>query len=145
MPKRQPVPKGADGRGQRGENRVASPVYPNTVKGVVAQKNQFTTYRGGALANRTPNASSVIAAKLVMDGGVVEEVRNARYFDSSAGSWASRHKRRRHRRAQILSMSSCRAATPSGVAAALFSFWRNWGFLFCIFMYIIESPVKSPF
>ena len=73
-------------------NRVASPVYPNTVKGVVAQKNQFTTYRGGALANRTPNASSVIAAKLVMDGGVVEEVRNALYFDSSAGSWASRHK-----------------------------------------------------
>lgn len=73
-------------------NRVASPIYPNTVKGVVAQKNQFTTYRGGALANRTPNASSVIAAKLVMDGGVVEEVRNALYFDSCAGSWASRHK-----------------------------------------------------
>ena len=67
-------------------NRVASPVYPNTVKGVVAQKNQFTTYRGGALANRTPNASSVIAAKLVMDGGVVEEVRNALFFDSTAGS-----------------------------------------------------------
>lgn len=73
-------------------NRVASPIYPNTVKGVVAQKNQFTTYRGGALANRTPNASSVIAAKLVLDGGVIEEVRNALYFDSSAGSWASRHK-----------------------------------------------------
>ena len=73
-------------------NRVASPVYPNTVKGVLAQKNQFTTYQGGALANRTPNASSVIAAKLVMDGGVVEEVRNALFFDSTAGSWASRHK-----------------------------------------------------
>ena len=27
-----------------------------------------------------------------MDGGVVEEVRNALFFDSTAGSWASRHK-----------------------------------------------------
>lgn len=73
-------------------NRVASPIYPNTVQGVLAQKNQFSTYKGGRLAKRTPNASSVIAAKLVLDGGVVEETKGALYFDSSRSSWASRNK-----------------------------------------------------
>lgn len=73
-------------------NRVASPAYPNTVQGVLAQKNQFTTYQSGALAKRTPNQSSVIAAKLVLDGGEVEETDGALYFDSSVGSWASRNR-----------------------------------------------------
>ena len=73
-------------------NRVESPIYPNTVEGVLAQKNQFSTYQSGRLAQRTPNASSVIAAKLVLDGGVVEEVKDALYFDSSANSWAARNK-----------------------------------------------------
>ena len=52
-------------------NRVANPVFPNSVHGVLAQRNQFSTYKGGKLANRTPNESSVLAAKLVLDGGVV--------------------------------------------------------------------------
>lgn len=73
-------------------NRVASPKYPNTVKGVLAQKNQFTTYQGGKLANRTPNASSIIAAKLVLDGGVVEETEGALFFNSASGTWVSRNK-----------------------------------------------------
>ena len=73
-------------------NRVNSPLFPNTILGVLSQRNQFTTYRGGNLAYRTPNEGSVIAAKLVMDGGVVEETRGALYFDSLANSWASRHK-----------------------------------------------------
>lgn len=73
-------------------NRVADPVFPNTVKGVIAQKNQFTTYQGGKLAERTPSAKSVLAAKLVMDGGVVEETRGALYFDNSDSSWAATHK-----------------------------------------------------
>lgn len=73
-------------------NRVASPAYPNTVQGVLAQKNQFSTYKSGALANRTPNQSSIIAAKLVLDGGEVEETDGALYFDSSASSWASRNR-----------------------------------------------------
>ena len=73
-------------------NRVASPIYPNTVKAVLAQKNQFSTYKSGALANRTPNESSVIAAKLVLDGGEVEECKGALYFDSNARSWAARNK-----------------------------------------------------
>ncbi len=73
-------------------NRVASPAYPNTVQGVLAQKNQFSTYKSGALANRTPNQSSVIAAKLVLDGGEVAETDGALYFDSSSNSWASRNR-----------------------------------------------------
>ena len=73
-------------------NRVASPIYPNTVEGVLAQKNQFSTYKSGALADRTPNESSIIAAKLVLDGGEVEETKGALYFDSNANSWAARNK-----------------------------------------------------
>lgn len=73
-------------------NRVESPLFPNTVEGVLAQKNQFTTYRSGALAYVTPNAQSVVAAKLVLDGGEVEAVADALYFDSSSNSWASRNR-----------------------------------------------------
>ena len=74
-------------------NRVASPIFPNSVHGVLAQKSQFSTYKGGKLANRTPNEGSIIAAKLVLDGGVVEEVKNALWFDAMcSNSWAARHK-----------------------------------------------------
>ena len=73
-------------------NRVKHPSFPGTIEGVLAQKNQFTTYWSGHIARSTPNAESVIAAKLVLDGGVVEEVMNALYFDSAANSWASRNR-----------------------------------------------------
>lgn len=74
-------------------NRVASPIFPNTIHGVLAQKNQFSTYKGGKLANRTPNESSVIAAKLVMDGASVEIVENALWFDAKcSSSWAARNR-----------------------------------------------------
>ena len=73
-------------------NRVGDPTFGYTIQEVLAQKNQFSTYDSGRLADRTPNASSVIAAKLVLDGGVVEETKDALYFDSNAGSWAARNK-----------------------------------------------------
>ena len=73
-------------------NRVKHPSFPGTIEGVLAQKNQFTTYWSGHIARSTPNAESVIAAKLVLDGGVVEEVKNALYFDSATNSWASRNR-----------------------------------------------------
>ena len=74
-------------------NRVANPIFPNSIHGVLAQKNQFSTYKGGALAKRTPTESCIIAAKLVLDGGVVEEVENALWFDAKcSSSWAARHK-----------------------------------------------------
>lgn len=72
-------------------NRVANPAYPNTIKGVIAQRNQFSTYQNGNLANRTPNSSSVIAAKLVLDGAEVASVKGATHFDSCTSSWASRN------------------------------------------------------
>ena len=73
-------------------NRVNHPSFPGTIEGVLAQKNQFTTYWSGHIGRSSPNAESVIAAKLVLDGGVVEEVKNALYFDSAASSWASRNR-----------------------------------------------------
>lgn len=74
-------------------NRVSNPIFPNSIHGVLAQKNQFSTYKGGALAKRTPTESCIIAAKLVLDGGVVEEVENALWFDAKcSNSWAARHK-----------------------------------------------------
>ncbi len=69
-------------------NRVNSPIFPNSILGVVAQRGQFSTYQNGKLANRTPNAGSVIAAKLVMDGAVSETVGSAFYFDTG-NSWAT--------------------------------------------------------
>jgi len=76
-------------------NRVNDPssIWPNTIKGVIAQRNQFSTYKNGKLANRTPNAESVVAAKLVLDGGIVEEVKDAFFFDTFRNnSWAARNK-----------------------------------------------------
>ena len=76
-------------------NRVndRSGIWPDTIKGVIAQRNQFSTYKNGRLANRTPNAESVVAAKLVLDGGIVEEVKNAYFFDTfRQNSWAARNK-----------------------------------------------------
>ncbi len=73
-------------------NRVASPSYPNTLLGVLSQTNQFSTYKNGALADRTPNAYSIIAAKLVMDGAVIEGLETATHFDTGGNTWASRNK-----------------------------------------------------
>ena len=73
-------------------NRVNHPSFPDTIEGVLAQKNQFSTYHSGRIAGSTPNAQSMVAAKLVLDGGVVEEVRGAPYFDSSDNSWAARNR-----------------------------------------------------
>lgn len=73
-------------------NRVESPIFPNNIQMVLSQRNQFSTWLGGSLANRVPTESCIIAAKLVMDGGVVEETRGALFFDSLTYSWAARHK-----------------------------------------------------
>ena len=74
-------------------NRVVSAIFPDSIHGVLAQKNQFSTYKGGNLAKRTPTESCIIAAKLVLDGGVVEEVEDALWFDAKcSNSWAARHK-----------------------------------------------------
>ncbi|MCI8914816.1 cell wall hydrolase [Pseudoflavonifractor sp. 60] len=74
-------------------NRVASSIFPDTVESVLAQKNQFSCYKSGALAKTDPSQTSVIAAKLVMDGGEVEETKGALFFDSGSNSWAARNKK----------------------------------------------------
>lgn len=73
-------------------NRVYSPAYPDTVLGVISQKNQFSTYKSGALADRTPNAQSIIAAKLVMEGTVISGLETATHFDTGGSTWASKNK-----------------------------------------------------
>lgn len=39
-------------------NRVKSPIFPNTIEGVLAQKNQFPTYGSGSLAAHPNEAAS---------------------------------------------------------------------------------------
>lgn len=48
-------------------NRLASPNFPNTIYDVLFQKNQFSPAMSGSIY-RDPNAASVRAAKMVMDG-----------------------------------------------------------------------------
>lgn len=71
-------------------NRVADPLFPDTLYDVLFQKNQFTPASSGSI-NRTPNEESVLAAKLVMDGA---EVMPDALFFSQAGisCFASRHR-----------------------------------------------------
>lgn len=73
-------------------NRVASPRFPNTVYEVIFQRGQFTPVSNGSI-HLTPNAESVIAAKLCLDGA--NTVGNAIYFLNprySPNSWAARTK-----------------------------------------------------
>lgn len=68
-------------------NRVNSASFPNTVSEVVYQKGQFP----GA-TNAKPNAQSIVAAKLVLEGANV--VPGAYYFNGAGIScWASRNKK----------------------------------------------------
>ena len=73
-------------------NRVADPSFPNTVYGVIFQRNQFTPAMTGSI-NRTPNAESVLAAKLCLEGATT--VGDALFFVNprvSPNSWASRNR-----------------------------------------------------
>lgn len=71
-------------------NRVADPLFPNTIYDVLFQKNQFSPASSGSI-NRTPNEGSVIAAKLVMDGAQV--VPTALFFSQAGVScYASRNR-----------------------------------------------------
>ncbi|MDR3278553.1 MAG: cell wall hydrolase [Oscillospiraceae bacterium] len=71
-------------------NRIASPLFPNSVKAVVFDRNggtQFTPASSGAIYN-TPSESCVAAAKAALDGG--EVVGNSLYFASTTRCWAAR-------------------------------------------------------
>lgn len=71
-------------------NRVASYKFPNTVKGVIFQTNQFSPAASGSIY-RDPNWDSQVAAKLVLDGAVVLD--NALFFNvAGLNSYASRNR-----------------------------------------------------
>lgn len=73
-------------------NRVANPRFPGTVYQVIFQRGQFTPVSNGSI-NLTPNAESIVAAKLCLDGA--NTVGNALYFINprySPNSWASRNR-----------------------------------------------------
>lgn len=71
-------------------NRLASPMFPNTIKGVLFQKNQFSPAMSGSI-HRTPGPVSVIAAKLVLDGAVVLE--DALFFNRAGmNTFAARNR-----------------------------------------------------
>lgn len=71
-------------------NRVNSSRFPNTIKEVIFQKNQFSPAKNGTIY-RTPSEESVIAAKLCLDGAVA--LSNVLYFNvNGLKSWASRNR-----------------------------------------------------
>ena len=73
-------------------NRMNSPMFPNTVYGVVFQRNQFTPVANGSIYLE-PNEESVAAAKLCMDGA--NTAGSSLYFvnpRTAPNSWASRNR-----------------------------------------------------
>ena len=71
-------------------NRMKSPKFPNNIKAVLFQKNQFSPAMSGSIY-RKPNGDSVIAAKMVMDGAVV--LKYALFFNREGmDTYASRNR-----------------------------------------------------
>lgn len=73
-------------------NRVDNSLFPSTVYDVIFQKNQFSPTSNGTIYN-TPNAQSIVAAKLCLEGATTAE--NCLYFVNpviSANSWAARNR-----------------------------------------------------
>ena len=71
-------------------NRTKDSRFPNTVKGVICQKNQFSPVANGSI-NKTPNAESVLAAKLCLDGAV--SLDGVLYFNqANLRCWAARNR-----------------------------------------------------
>lgn len=71
-------------------NRVRSSAFPNTIKAVIFQKNQFSPARSGSIY-RTPNAESVVAAKLILEG--VEVLPSALFFNAKGMNTYAARKR----------------------------------------------------
>lgn len=70
-------------------NRVESASFPSTIYEVIYEKNQFCVVRNGSI-NRTPNAESIVAAKLTLEN---VRLTNALYFNRTGlKSWASRNR-----------------------------------------------------
>ena len=71
-------------------NRVYDDEFPDTIYGVLHQKNQFTSMVDGSYAKAQPNEKSHKAMELVISGW--NESKGALYFESCSGSsWQSRN------------------------------------------------------
>ena len=71
-------------------NRVASDRFPNTVKEVIFEPNQFSPVNNGMIY-REPDYDSTVAAMLCLDG--VKEAGDSLYFNvNRLNSWANRTK-----------------------------------------------------
>ena len=73
-------------------NRVESPLFPNTIYDVIFAPNQFSPASNGSI-NREPNAESVVAAKLILEG--VRVGGSSLYFvnpSTTPNSWAERNR-----------------------------------------------------
>jgi N-acetylmuramoyl-L-alanine amidase len=71
-------------------NRIASPIFPDTVYDVLFDRRygiQFTPAYSGAIYC-TPTEECVIAAKIALDGG--NTAGDALYFASTTHCWAAR-------------------------------------------------------
>ena len=67
-------------------NRIASPLFPSNLYGVVYQSNQFSVVNDGAI-NKEPSEEAIIAAKLCLEG---VKVTDALFFNvSGLRCWAA--------------------------------------------------------
>lgn len=71
-------------------NRVRSSRFPNSVYGVLYQRNQFTVVNTDAWKNCTPSSDCVIAAKLALEG--VSITSGTYYNVTGMTSWASQNR-----------------------------------------------------
>ena len=72
-------------------NRVNNKRFPNTIHGVIYQKNQFTPVRSGRYNSVKPNAECYEALNMITYGW--DESNGALYFESckNANNWHSRN------------------------------------------------------
>ena len=73
-------------------NRVKSPLFPNTIEGVISQINpvQFASYYNGRYAKAEPDTNSHLALAMIEKGEIVTD---ALYFEAATekDTWMSRN------------------------------------------------------
>ena len=70
-------------------NRWASPEWPNTLKGVMKQKHQFTPFSDGRYYDMRPTDLTRKAIEMAFDSRVTTEADSAYYFRMGNGNWRS--------------------------------------------------------
>lgn len=74
-------------------NRVRSPLFPSTIRGVILDGNQFPPAHRNSIDSITPTAGSLDAARRVLNGEVADGIGNSLYFNrAGANTWASNNR-----------------------------------------------------